>query len=85
MLQHIAGFAFYDPEVLSRALTYVSGFGILQEGGLRGLLDLLRREMTSHRATLLVLDGFAVAAAATPSEQELKKFIHELQTFTAMQ
>lgn len=85
MLQHIAGFAFYDAEVLSRSLTYVSGFGILQEGGLRGLLDLLRREMTSHRATLLVLDGFAVAAAATPSEQELKKFIHELQTFTAMQ
>ncbi len=85
MLQHIAGFAFYDGEAVSRSLTYVSGFGILQEGGLRGLLDLLRREMTSHRATLLVLDGFAVAAAATPSEQDLKKFIHELQTFTAMQ
>ena len=65
-------------------LTYVSGFRVLEEGGLQALLDLMRKEMRAQGATLVVLDGFAAIGDMAPSDNEFKKFVHELQVFASL-
>jgi len=59
MLQHLQPMSFYHEEAIPDRLYYVSGFRILESEGLKGIVDLLRREITGHQASLLVLDGFA--------------------------
>ena len=43
MLQHLSGMTFFDPSTIPDRLSYVSGFSVLRQDGLLGLLDLLRR------------------------------------------
>lgn len=83
MLQHLQSMSFYREEAIPDRLYYVSGFRILENEGLKGIVDLLRREIKGHRATMLVLDGFAVAAESAASPREFKKFVHEVQSHAA--
>lgn len=80
MLQHMRQFSFFDESAIPKQLSYVSAFSQLESDGLKGLMELLRREMRARRASLLVLDGLVAASEAAQSDKELKKFIHELQT-----
>lgn len=80
MLQHLRQFSFFDESVIPDQLSYVSAFSQLEADGLKGLMDVLRREMRARRVSLLVLDGLVAATEAAQSDRELKKFIHELQT-----
>ena len=57
MLLHIGQLRFFDAEMIPSRIFLVSAFRVLEEDGLRGLLDLLRREVQSHEASILVLDG----------------------------
>ena len=79
MLQHLRSMSFFDESVIPERLYYVSAFRMLEDEGLKGLLEVLRREMRSQKATLLVLDGLVAAEESAPSAREFKKFIHELQ------
>lgn len=83
MLQHLRTMEFYDENAIPDRLYYVSGFAILESDGLKGILDLLRREIKGHKATFLVLDGFATTAESAATPRELKKFVHELQSHAA--
>ncbi|MBV9705584.1 MAG: serine/threonine protein phosphatase [Methylobacteriaceae bacterium] len=47
---------------------------------MKGLVETLRREITRHKATLLVLDGLVSAEETASSPRDMKKFVHELQT-----
>lgn len=80
MLQHLGSMSFFDESVVPDKLYYVSAFRMLEDEGLKGLLALLRREVKSQQATLLVLDGLVAAEESAPSSREFKKFIHELQS-----
>jgi circadian clock protein KaiC len=51
----------------------------LHESGLKGLVALLRREVMSGHASMLVLDGIVSARRAAEDEQAFNEFIHELQ------
>ncbi|MBX3469544.1 MAG: recombinase RecA [Planctomycetes bacterium] len=84
LLSHLQGFDFFRPELVPGSIYYVSAFRLLEEEGLKGLLDLLRREVRSHGASLLVLDGLVAVGELAPSARELKKFIHELQAHAAL-
>ena len=84
LLQHLQNLSFFDPSVIPDRLTYVSGFRVLEEGGLQALLDLMRKEMRAQGATLVVLDGFAAIGDMAPSDNEFKKFVHELQVFASL-
>ncbi|HVY46500.1 MAG TPA: ATPase domain-containing protein [Minicystis sp.] len=84
MLSHIRSLKFFDPAPISAALTYVSGYRVLEDQGLAGLLDLVRKLIRDHRATLVVLDGLVSAEAFAPSELVFKKFIHELNTLVGI-
>jgi circadian clock protein KaiC len=84
MLQHMAGMSFYNADAIPGSLYYVSAFRTLEDEGLKGLMDLLRREIRSHRAGLLVLDGLLAVEETSSSDREFRKFIHELQAHAAL-
>jgi circadian clock protein KaiC len=79
LLQHLQDMAFFDPSAIPERLTYVSGFRALEEGGLKGLLDLIRRELCAKAVSLVVLDGFVTAGSGAQTRGEFKKFVYELQ------
>lgn len=83
MLQHLRTLSFYREDAIPDRLYYVSGFRILESEGLKGTVDLLRREIKGHRAMLLALDGLATAEESAPSAREFKKFVHEVQSHAA--
>jgi len=80
MLLNIRGLKFYDEAVVGNNIFYVSGFNALKKDGLSGLLNLLRREVASRKATTLIVDGFASASDHAQSREELKLFVQQLQT-----
>lgn len=83
MLQHLAPMDFFDESAIPEHIFYLSAFHTLEEAGLKGLLELLRREMRTRNATLLVLDGLLAAQESAPTSRDFKKFIHELQSHAA--
>jgi len=85
LLQHMASLGFVDAGVIPESLRYVSAFRELEEAGLPGLINLLRREVLRQQVSLLVLDGWLAVSDGTPSDVSLRKFVHELQVFTALQ
>jgi circadian clock protein KaiC len=85
LLQHIASLRFVDTRVIPESLRYVSAFRELEEQGLAGLINLLRREVLRQQVSLLVLDGWLAIADGKPSDISLRKFVHELQVFAALQ
>lgn len=79
MLQHMGQLAFFDANAIPNGLYYISAFRTLEEHGLKGLLDLLRREVLTRNASVLVLDGLIAAEETAVTARDYKKFIHELQ------
>jgi circadian clock protein KaiC len=84
MLLHIGQLGFFEEAIIPDRLYYISAFRVLEQEGLPALLDLLRREVQAHAASLLVLDGLSAIEEAAPSVREFKKFIHELQAQAAI-
>jgi circadian clock protein KaiC len=84
MLLHLGTMRFFDPSRLSESISYISGFGVLEDEGLRGLTTLLRREIAAHGATIAVVDGLVAAADRASTDTEFKKFIQELQAQAAL-
>lgn len=80
MLAHIGRLSFFAQDAVPDRVAYLGAFRVLEEGGLRGLLDLIRQEVRSRGANILVLDGLATVGESASSTLELKKFVHELQT-----
>jgi circadian clock protein KaiC len=83
MLQHHSQMSFFDESAIPESLYYISAFRILEDDGLKGLVDLLRREIKAQRSTLLILDGLVAAEESAPTDRDFKKFIHELQSHAA--
>jgi circadian clock protein KaiC len=80
LLQHLRSLSFFDEGAIPERLAYISAFAELESEGLKGLISVLRREMQVHKAGLLVLDGLVAAAETADTDQQLKRFIHEIQT-----
>jgi circadian clock protein KaiC len=85
MLQHMRTMSFFEPARIPDGIYYVNGFRVLEEDGIKGFIDLLRREIRTHNATLLVLDGLVGTEEASGSDREFRKFIHELQAHIAIE
>jgi circadian clock protein KaiC len=84
MMLHLGALSFYDPARVPSTISYISGFRVMEEEGLIGLLALLGREVRGRGATLLVLDGLISVEERAASRPEFKKFIHLLQTQAAL-
>jgi circadian clock protein KaiC len=85
MIQHLSTLSFFDMHAFPDRLAYISAFHDLESGGLKGLMTVLRREMRARKVGVLVLDGLVAASEASPSDLDLKKFIHELQSIAVLQ
>lgn len=79
MIGHLRHMAFFDEDRIGEALTYLSAFNAMEQGGLAELTTLLRREIQRRRISVLVIDGLVTAAASAPNEQAFRLFIHDLQ------
>lgn len=84
LLQHMEGFAFFEPAAVPEKIYYVSAFNALRSEGLKGVVNLLRNEMRSHRAGILVLDGLVMAESAAASDEDLKIFVSEIQAHSTL-
>lgn len=84
LIGHMENLRFFDSTLVPDKVNYLSAFRILEEEGLKGLVGTLRREITQHKATMLILDGLVSAEETAGSPRELKKFVHELQTLAAL-
>lgn len=82
MLQHIRSLSFYDEAAMPR-LYYASATSIFDSDGLRGLVDLARREIKRHNAGVMVIDGFSAARERAASQGEFLRFVHEIQSHAA--
>jgi circadian clock protein KaiC len=80
MMAYMRRLAFYQENLIPDQLAYLGAFTTLEEDGLKGLLDVIRREVRARKAQFLVLDGLMTVHEKASSDLELKKFIHELQT-----
>ncbi|ESQ79423.1 hypothetical protein AEYBE204_10475 [Asticcacaulis sp. YBE204] len=79
MMSNLAELSFFDPSRIPDYLAYLSAFNEVKEGGLKALLDLLRREVMRRRTGLLVIDGLVSAQTSAATDQQFKEFIHDLQ------
>jgi circadian clock protein KaiC len=79
MLFNLEQLTFFEASRIPEQLTYLSVFSALEAEGLKGVMELLRREARSRKATLLVVDGFVAAEEPSSLKQDFKKFIHDLQ------
>lgn len=77
LLATLEPFTFYTPDLVGETLTYLSGYGVLEQDGLEGLLKLIHTETRNRRATLLVMDGTAVAEHVSP-QKDWMRFLHSL-------
>ena len=84
LLANLRAFAFFDPAPVGDALYVISGAGELEQGGVDGLSDLLRRTVHERRATLLVLDGLGTVADVAGSPLALKRFLIGLDAAATM-
>ena len=71
--------SFFDEKLIPEKLSYLSSFAELRDAGLKGVVDLLRREIQRRRCTMLVVDGLVTAQASAASDEEFKEFVHNLQ------
>jgi circadian clock protein KaiC len=78
MQQYISAMSFFDPALVPSRLAYVNGYQAFREGGLAELIKLLRREMQTRQASLLVMDGLSVATGSARLT-DAKEFILHLQ------
>ena len=79
MIGHMRRLSFFDENAVPDRMSYLGAFKILEDDGLRGLLDVIRREIRTRKVSVLILDGLRALDSAA-SGLEIKKFIHELQT-----
>lgn len=84
MLSHLAGFSFFNAELVSRRILYMSGYGVLEQSGLDGLLDLLTRTIREHGSSLLVVDGLTTAKEFSPTTTAFKRFLLRLATSASL-
>lgn len=84
MMAHLTRLRFFRPELVGSKVHYLAAFRVLDEGGLDGLLKLLRETLSVRQADLVMLDGLVTAEEAAPSDRQFKRFIHDIQTLSAL-
>lgn len=84
MIGHLRGMGFFRPDLVAKSVHYISGFKVLEDERLSGLLRSIRETVTPRKAALLVIDGLASVIQTATTEQDYKKFIHELQALAAL-
>ncbi len=80
LLENLQGFRFFDAGLVGDRVHYLSLLTPLMEGGLDATIDVLRREVRQANATLLVVDGTAIADDFASSTFDLRRFAQRLES-----
>jgi len=83
MVQHMSGQTFFDPNAVNASVIYISGYREMEEHGLKAVVDLMRSELSRHRAELFVVDGLVVENLASSPEESIRQFVHGLQSLAS--
>jgi circadian clock protein KaiC len=84
MISHLQSLGFFNEDYVGEEMVYVSGYGALRDSGYPGLLELVRRTVREHDATMLVIDGLESVYECAPNQQAFRELIHDLQGFTGL-
>lgn len=84
MLEHLGTLSFFEPERVGESIFYVSGYSVLREEGITGLLEFLRRTLEARDANFAVIDGLANVLDLAGSPQRFREFLHVLQTYAML-
>jgi circadian clock protein KaiC len=84
LLAHMSRFKFFERSAVGSSVVYLNGYTTLSNGGLEGLLKVLRDSIRVQSATLLVVDGMLTAEVFARSDVEYKRFIQELQSWVSL-
>lgn len=79
LLFNLEPLSFFDTSRIPEQISYLSAFSTLEEAGLKGLVEVLRREVRVRKSTLLVVDGLVAVEESAVTKRDFKKFIHDLQ------
>lgn len=81
LLGHIRQFSFFDAALVSKRITYLSGYQAFQEGSYAGLSALLQPLLLHNAPRLLVVDGLPLTTPGTAYDPSMKNLMHDLQTY----
>jgi circadian clock protein KaiC len=84
MLAHQRAFRFFDEALVGTRVQYLSVLDALLNGGLDGVVTLIRSVIREAGATLLVIDGVSVLEDLAPSPLEFRRFTHRLQVLSVL-
>ncbi|CAD7035358.1 serine/threonine protein kinase [Pseudorhizobium endolithicum] len=83
LFQVLGTLDFFDRSQLGVSISYVSVFQTLRESGLPAVVELLRKEISRHGASLLLFDGLLNARDQANSALDVKTFVAEVQSQAA--
>ena len=83
LFQSLSTLDFFDRAQVGTNLMYMSLFSTLRDSGLTALVSALRREMSRHGCTMLILDGLLNARDRGDTNLDIKSFVAEIQGHTA--
>jgi circadian clock protein KaiC len=84
LLENLQSFRFFDADLVGDRVHYLSLLTPLMEGGLDATIDVLRREVRQANATLLVVDGTAIADDFASSTFDLWRFAQRLESQSSL-
>lgn len=84
LLHNLRKMRFYREKAVNSEFTCLSGFQILHDEGLEGVLKLIQTEIRSRKASLLVLDGLFVLQESAGSPADFRRFINNIETLSLL-
>lgn len=84
LLENLQSFRFFDADIVGERVRYLSLLTPLMEGGLDATIAALRREVRQGNATLLVVDGTAIADDFASSTFDLRRFAQQLESQSSL-
>ncbi|MEP7209004.1 MAG: ATPase domain-containing protein [Casimicrobiaceae bacterium] len=84
MLQHLSRLEFFEPADIGDRILYVSGFAAFEEGGVAGIVSLVRGEARRYDAEVVVIDALLSASDASTPRLQYKRRLLDLQATGAM-
>ncbi|MEO5700335.1 MAG: ATPase domain-containing protein [Casimicrobiaceae bacterium] len=84
MLQHLSRLDFFEPADIGNRIVYVSGFAAFEEGGIAGIVSLVRGETRRYDAEVVVIDALLSASDASTPRLQYKRRLLDLQATGAM-
>jgi circadian clock protein KaiC len=83
MLAHLSGYHFFDHATVGNRIHYVNVYDELEQDGLPGVLDVIRRAVREHHAAVVVVDGSGLFEDFAASRLAYRRFIGELHATLA--